>query len=101
MILVIISVVVVIAFLVLINLWSKTYETKYRICEITNGLGEKTYYPQYKKYLFWTTFKDQIVDDCFYSKVWFNSYNEAKNFIRKEEEKIKRNKIISIRNLTV
>lgn len=102
--LIIISIIVVIV-LVLANLWSRNHETEYRIYEITNGLGETYYYPQYRKYILWTTFKDQIVGEKFYSEVWFESYKDARKYILNEREEIeeseKRKQIISKRKLTV
>lgn len=96
---------VVIIVLFLANIWFNIHETKYRVQEIINGLGEKYYYPQYKKYIFWTTFKNQVIGEELYSEVWFESYEEAKKYIDEEKEQIeeseKRKLVISKRNLTV
>ena len=53
---------------------------KYRIIEATNGLGEKSFTPQYKDFFGW---------QCWFFIEPFNTYEEAINYIKKQEKTIK------------
>lgn len=92
---------------------------KYRIKIVTRGTGEKTYYPQYKKFLFWRNYKRLTSIDSdggrYYNDVAYRSseydvedsllaenraLQDAKNFIKKqvcenEESKLRSKKTIS------
>lgn len=84
---------------------------KYRIKIVTRGTGEKTYYPQYKKFLFWRNFKE-LVSICssgpnVYHDVCYDDYDDlasicnktyttaierADSYIKKHKEKIENEK---------
>ncbi len=57
---------------------------KYRIKKVVNGLGTVTFYPEYKKFIFWRTFKTYYWDG--YSIMAFSTETKAREFIQKKKD---------------
>ena len=64
---------------------------KYRIKVQINANGDKIYYPQYKKFLFWNDFIREVIDlqyiytDKKLNSISFYNLDYAKNFIAKKK----------------
>ncbi len=68
---------------------------KYRIKVVSFADGRNTFYPQYKKFIFWRNFikfSTNFVDDYFVN-VWFNDEIRARKYINDHKAQIYRDKL--------